>query len=1073
MADLNQEAQELAEIMERVNEEMRRYGRITEETAEALKAGSDKRAKELQASGKATADALGAVAKAAMGTASAMYRGEKGAAAFNSSLDSMAEAATAAGVALTFLIPGGPAIKLLVGAVTAATGALVAYTKAANEMADKLYKGYSGLAKSGAAASDGMTGLFNDAKKLGLSMNELDGFVSLVGENSKDLVLFGGTVFEGRKKFVELGSALEGSREEFFRLGLSQEEQNKAIMGYTRLQTQLGRTQALTTTEMAEAAKKYIYEQDALTKLTGTSREEAEKQREEIRSQERFRAKLLELEQQGRHQEAKELENAYLALRSQSKDAAQGFADISTNNVQTEAAQKSIMATQGESMRVAQMISEGAMTGVQGFKAVGQATEATARELGATMGQIGTFDQTFGSLNDALKLGMATRGDVEAQYNKIIEDQNKIRQKQGDDLVNNQGKLLKTQQEANAATEQFVFKGIAPAQSAMITLAAATRDAAGALDDMTGKKRGYGQEGTGSMGASLAATGAGAAAGAIIGSVVPVIGTAVGGAIGGALGFLGYEKFGGGETKKAATDGAQKEAGRATGSLGAVGKLIEDFGKGTPMTLHGREGVITEKQLKQFGETAMNMGRQTVNITGNLGGRAKVLGQPDEKINEFIKQTREVLDDQVDIEKESLDLKEDELDFEYKQKIVLEMLAKQEQEQARLGIKQQKDFNQNRDELYDDILSELKKTGEVIAPKDQAYGPGGILGSIVDKVSGAFSSILGGAAAGAGGGGGGGGAPAGGGGGGRAPAGGGGAPASRRTGVISGASPASAGGGGMAPDSPLAGGGQPSGDVVSKLLDYIGKKESNGNYNILVGGKTNPDLTSMTVGEVLEFQKQMIANGHESTAVGKYQIINGTLRGLVKQGFADVSDKFDSSTQDKLAVGLLKRRGLDDYMSGKMDANAFADRLSMEWASLPYHTGQSYYAGVGSNKAGASRDQFMSSVFARDGGIFSGPTSGYPATLHGTEAVIPLKDGNVSAEIPRMDALIEQNEKVTSEINGLREDMNRMISELTRAMTENKDTGIQQEMLAALASIARSTNTSAGASERLVRAAAN
>ena len=1072
MADLNQEAQELAEIMERVNEEMRRYGRITEETAEALKAGSDKRAKELQASGKATADALASVAKAAMASASAMYRGEKGNAAFNDSLDNMAAAATAAGVALAFV--GGPftvAFKVLGATVGVATGALVAYTKAANEMADKLYKGYSGLAKSGAVASDGMTGLFNDAKKLGLSMNELDGFVSLVGENSKDLVLFGGTVFEGRKKFVELGSAMEGSREEFFRLGLSQEEQNKAIMGYTRLQTQLGRTQALTTTEMADAAKKYIYEQDALTKLTGMSRDEAEKAREEIRSQERFRAKLLELEQQGKHAEAKELENAYLALRSQSKEAAQGFADISTNNVQTEAAQKSIMATQGESMRAAQLISEGAMTGVQGFKAVGQATERTALELGATMGQIGTFDQTFGSLNDSLKLGLATRGDVEARYNKIIEDQNKIREGQGDELVNNQGKLLKTQQEANAATEKFVFQGIVPAQKAMITLAEVTRDAANELNKMTGKKGEYGEKGTGTQAGSLAATGAGALTGAVIGSIVPVIGTAVGGAVGGALGFLGYEMFGG-EGEKKTKEGANKEAGRANGSLGAVGKLIEDFGKGTTMTLHGREGVITEKQLKQFGETAMNMGRQTVNITGELGGRAKVLGQPDEKINQFIRQTREVLDEQVDIEKDSLDLKEDELDFEYKQKIVLEMLAKQEQEQARLGIKQQKDFNERRDALYDDITNEIKKTGEMIAPKDQAYGPGGIVGAFVDKVAGAFGTLIGGAGAG---GGAKGGAPGGGGGGGGggAPGGGGGALASRRTGVISGASPAGAAGGGMAPDSPLAGGGEPSGDVVGQLLDYIGKKESNGNYNILVGGKSNPDLTSMTVGEVLEFQKQMIANGHESTAVGKYQIINGTLRGLVKQGFADVSDKFDSSTQDKLAVGLLKRRGLDDYMSGKMDANAFADRLSMEWASLPYHTGQSYYAGVGSNKAGASRDQFMSSVFAREGGVFSGPTSGYPATLHGTEAVIPLKDGNVSAEIPRMDALIEQNQKVTSEINGLREDMNRMMSELTRALTENKDTGMQQEMLAVLSNIARSTNTSAGASERLVRAAAN
>ena len=37
---------------------------------------------------------------------------------------------------------------------------------------------------------------------------------------------------------------------------------------------------------------------------------------------------------------------------------------------------------------------------------------------------------------------------------------------------------------------------------------------------------------------------------------------------------------------------------RWSGSLGSVGKLLEDFGAGTPMMLHGKEGVITEKQLQ-------------------------------------------------------------------------------------------------------------------------------------------------------------------------------------------------------------------------------------------------------------------------------------------------------------------------------------------------------------------------------------------------------------------------------------------------------------------------------------------
>jgi len=43
-----------------------------------------------------------------------------------------------------------------------------------------------------------------------------------------------------------------------------------------------------------------------------------------------------------------------------------------------------------------------------------------------------------------------------------------------------------------------------------------------------------------------------------------------------------------------------KEVKRQTGSLGAVGSLIEDFGKGTKATLHGKEGVITSAQLENM-----------------------------------------------------------------------------------------------------------------------------------------------------------------------------------------------------------------------------------------------------------------------------------------------------------------------------------------------------------------------------------------------------------------------------------------------------------------------------------------
>jgi hypothetical protein len=52
---------------------------------------------------------------------------------------------------------------------------------------------------------------------------------------------------------------------------------------------------------------------------------------------------------------------------------------------------------------------------------------------------------------------------------------------------------------------------------------------------------------------------------------------------------------------------------RSTGSLGTVGKFIEDFGAGTLAMLHGREGVVTEAQLKNLVSETFSLGQSSVN----------------------------------------------------------------------------------------------------------------------------------------------------------------------------------------------------------------------------------------------------------------------------------------------------------------------------------------------------------------------------------------------------------------------------------------------------------------------------
>ena len=466
MADINQQTEELARTFEQLTRELNSYSQLSRGSADRKRDADIEAAtgmKNFTKGAQTGADAVGELAGAAMSAGKAMLEGKKGAAAFNDSIDGMTKAATAAGIALTLLIPGGALIKGIVAGFTALTAATAGMVKASNEMADKLYKSYSGLAKSGAAASDGMTGVFNDAKKLGLSMNELDSFVGLVGENAGDLALFAGSVFEGRQKFAEMGEAMEPYRKQMIAAGITQEQINEGTMGYLRLQTRLGQSQNKTTAELAQGAKKYLEEQDALTKLTGMTRKEQEDAREEIRSQERFAAVLMEMRANGQAKEAEELEASYLILKSQSKEAAQGFADVSTGMINTEAAQKSFMATQGESMKASELVRAGEITAAEAAQRVAAAHGRTADSMGASLGKMGVYNETFGDLAADLRLKGMSSEDIEEKLKKVKQDQIDQGLKGGkaaDGIVDQYAENIKQQQELNKKMEQTVFAGI-------------------------------------------------------------------------------------------------------------------------------------------------------------------------------------------------------------------------------------------------------------------------------------------------------------------------------------------------------------------------------------------------------------------------------------------------------------------------------------------------------------------------------------------------------------------------------------------------------------------------------------
>jgi uncharacterized protein YcbK (DUF882 family) len=427
------------------------------------------RHRDLARSAEAAVNSMGKMVSSVNNVARAMFEGQRGSRAFSSGLDTMSGAVQQAGKALALLIPGGPLVKGVIAALSFITTSLIGAAKAASEMSADLFKGYQDMSRSGAAASDGLTGLHQDLHRLNLTVRELEQYNRLISEGRKELVLFGGTVFTGRQRFAEIGEAMTPFREELALLGLKQEELNEATMGYIRLQSRLGLTQNRTTQELAESARKYLIEQDALTKLTGMTRKEQEDAREEIRSQERFRGKLLELEQQNRHQEAKDLEATYLMLRTQNKLAAQGFADISTSMLTTEAAQQSMRGTQGESLRVTQLLSKGLINAAEGTQRVAAAHAATARRLGSTLGQLGVYNKLHGDLTGDLRLEVLSRHQIDEQMRKIEKDRlQTIGQgtEATDKQLKTQTQIVLSQIEAAKGREKILAEGAEPVLTA-------------------------------------------------------------------------------------------------------------------------------------------------------------------------------------------------------------------------------------------------------------------------------------------------------------------------------------------------------------------------------------------------------------------------------------------------------------------------------------------------------------------------------------------------------------------------------------------------------------------------------
>ena len=983
----------------------------------------------------------------AIGTYStALYKGERGAIVSAKALTDMVspvlKVIDTLGVIVqvgSFFVPGGLLIK---GAV-AAGGALLSlgakagevalkFNELAAEQADKLFKSFQLLSRSGAAGARGMDDVFDNMQAMGMTVAELDEFNELLSKNSQKLSLMGTTAAQGARAFADVAGGLYKSKlgEQLEMLGMNAGEQRDAALAYMDIQARTGRLELRNTDLLIKKSSDFARELDLAATLTGQTRKEQAAAREAALTETRFRAAMVAAQQSGDTDRMARLDAAQQAAAlAKAMGDERGFKGILQYAAGGMTTPEAVAAEQ--TYRISEILARPSQSQLEMAQHMGASVKLQQEALANSTALVGNID--------ALQTDFVKTADFQQRIANLMEEANKQGFTGSDALQ----KVLETEQgkriAAGGDTKLMVEAGRAQ-QSAAMTMdsVVSTFNGAAKIHEIAAK--------TFDGAVKLFAT--------TVGAKAVVGGTPTTGETGTAVPGL---------PKVEVAESAAKVA-KATADIAL------------------EQAAVANDQLK---EAEIELARMKT---------ARASKEEQQKAQDKVTQALK--------EKEKLEQEEINAAYEARQK---HLEAKNARQRARRG---EAPTTGNVPPVTAPPAPPAPTTGKVPPVTAPPAPPAPTTGKVPPvtappappaPTTGKVPPVT---------------AP---------PAG-----TSRMQEPPRPADPAMvaqqrAGAPttgkvppGTASPAPLSIGGSSTAPTVaganaeltkyakisgannkslgfSALAENITKFESGQQgyagtgYNAynrgtvgnkMIGADKPIDFSKMTVAEYLQHGRLKSGDPDKIFAVGKYQIIPATMEGLVKKLELDPGKTIlDKDTQDLLFnEGLIKqaRPNVASYLEGKSNNRDLAILdLAKEFASVgvPYPAGkatargESYYAGIGGNKAhnppeavGAALDaDRKTKISAAEGGILSGPTSGYRAILHGSEAVVPLPDGkNIPVNLGSGGGGGGMDNLGTA-IENLRTDLREFVS-----MQRGQTSGEMSRLLSDLVDLQRRNNSTLG-----------
>jgi hypothetical protein len=304
-----------------------------------------------------------------------------------------------------------------------------------------------------------------------LNVNKLDQFLAMASKSAESLAAMGGTVLQGRKQFAGLTASLRENELSLRKLGLDQDAQAEAALGYAKIQSRLALGATKDYAAMGQSAYKYIQEQDALTKVTGISRKQQEDALEEAMRNQRFAATIDQLIAERKFDEAEQLQTGLRVARAAGKDMAAAYADMASGMVNTDAAQKGLIGSQGEMLRQINNIKSGMYKGSEEMLDAGmQEMLKKTGEFGVKMrpaaqaGVLEDFSIQYTTSMNAQTIATKNFAETMAEARK----QQKGQIDNTGTILDDQAKLRKIQNETMLEFQKFVNTGLPQATAVML-----------------------------------------------------------------------------------------------------------------------------------------------------------------------------------------------------------------------------------------------------------------------------------------------------------------------------------------------------------------------------------------------------------------------------------------------------------------------------------------------------------------------------------------------------------------------------------------------------------------------------